>query len=257
MRTILMSVALLCLTATAAAEDKPIRTTDQELLQEIKALKLRIAELEKRIAKMEMEGMRPGNEPVAATISLARKVYQPDEEITLKFQIKNVSDKPLYVGDGFLAPAYHEAGYMRHFDVLLTAEEETHLRFWSGLSTKCESIGCRKVFRLNPGQSYDGSIRLSAGRENDKNFASRPHEDRGGSFEAISARKPHVLGVDGKKYSLVLFVVRSGSFNSPSFRITSCFSTVVVMRARTTSASPVSITTRAGRFLFAPPPENG
>ena len=156
----------------------------------------------------------PGNEKaksgyakkkgLALTVTLDKKVYARTDEIALRFALKNETDKVMFVGDGYLAPGYHEAGPDRHFEVHVKIDGDTPLYFWSGMMTEGGTAGIRKVFRLKPGEVYKGSIRLSAGAEKDKRFAERPHEQRGGSFENKITRKNHILGKDGRKYTLEL-----------------------------------------------------
>src|SRR5688572_27428691 len=72
---------------------------------------------------------------LSLTARLEKKVYRPGEDITLSFTLKNESDKELYIGDGFLAPTYHEVGNKRHFELHLIDENKARLRFWSDIST--------------------------------------------------------------------------------------------------------------------------
>jgi hypothetical protein len=141
---------------------------------------------------------------LSLTVTLAKKAYGPADEVTLRFALKNETDKVLFIGDGFLAPNYHEAGPGRHFEVHVKVSGDEPLYFWSGMGTEGESAGIRKVFKLKPGEVYKGAIRLSAGAEKDRKFAELPHEQRGGSFENKVTRKGHVLGKDGRMYTLEL-----------------------------------------------------
>jgi hypothetical protein len=122
----------------------------------------------------------------------------------LQFALKNETDKVLFVGDGFLAPGYHEAGPGRHFEVHVKAGGKELLYFWTGTATEGRTAGIRKVFKLGPGEQYKGSIRLSAGAEKDQKRGELPHEQRGGSFESQVSRKSHVLGRDGRQYTVEL-----------------------------------------------------
>jgi hypothetical protein len=141
---------------------------------------------------------------LSLTVTLDKKSYGPADEILLRFALKNESDKPLFVGDGYLAPDYHEAGPGRHFEVHVKAGGKDPLYFWSGLATEGETAGIRKVFKLKPGEEYKGSIGLSAGIEKDEKRAELPHEQRGGSFEDKASRKRHVLRKDGQRYTVEL-----------------------------------------------------
>src|SRR5262249_26337074 len=109
--------------------------------------------------------MKPGyakKDGLSLTVTLDKKVYGPDDEITLRFALKNETDKVLFLGDGYLAPKYHEAGPGRHFEVHVKVAGDEPLYFWSGMMTEGRTSGIRKVFELKPGESYKGSIRLSA-----------------------------------------------------------------------------------------------
>src|SRR5262249_57229946 len=66
------------------------------------------------------EKPKPGHakrDGLSLTVSLDKKTFAPDDDITLHFVLKNESDKPVYIGDGYLAPGYHESGPGRHFEV--------------------------------------------------------------------------------------------------------------------------------------------
>jgi hypothetical protein len=153
---------------------------------------------------------------LSLTLRLDKQLYRAADEVTLTFTLKNESGKVLFVGDGYLAPRYHEAGPDRHFEVHVTADGKRPLYFWSGLLTECETAGVRKVFRLKPGQTYEGSIRLSDGVGKEKDRAGRPHECRGGTFEDRETRRRHVLGKDGRRYSVrLLYRVRGGGTWEP------------------------------------------
>jgi hypothetical protein len=141
---------------------------------------------------------------LSLTVTLAKRSFGPADDVLLAFTLKNESDKVLYVGDGHLAPRYHEAGPGRHFEVHVTAPGKRPLHFWSGTLTEGGTAGIRRVFRLRPGEAYKGTILLRAGGE-DK-------DRRGGSFEDVAARKAHVLGRDGRAYSVSLrYQVNPGS----------------------------------------------
>jgi len=141
---------------------------------------------------------------LSLTVTLNKKSYGPADEIVLHFALKNESGKALFVGDGFMAPEYHEAGPGRHFEVHVKAGGKDPLYFWSGMATEGDTAGIRKVFKLKPGEEYKGSIRLSAGIEQDEKRADLPHEKWGGSFEDKASRKRHVLGKDGQRYTVEL-----------------------------------------------------
>src|SRR5262249_44011621 len=141
---------------------------------------------------------------LSLSVSLDKKVYRPADEVKLSFKLKNETDKDMFIGDGFLAPNYHEAGPGRHFEVHITAEKQTPLYFWSGMATEGNASGARRIFALKPGKTYEGFIRISAGAKNDEKRAVRPHEQRGGSLEDKKTHKKHVLGKDGRKYTVAL-----------------------------------------------------
>jgi hypothetical protein len=141
---------------------------------------------------------------LSLTVTLDKKAYGPADEIVLQFVLKNESDKIRFVGDGFMAPNYHEAGPGRHFEVHVKSGGKDALYFWSGTATEGRTAGIRKVFKLKPGEQYKGTIRLSAGIVQDEKRAELPHEHRGGSFENRASRKPHVLGKDGRQYTVEL-----------------------------------------------------
>jgi hypothetical protein len=124
--------------------------------------------------------------PVRLTIRLDKDAYKAGERVALRFELRNESTAPLFVGDGFLAPASHEVGPQRHFD-LAAAADGTRLRFWSSALTEGEAAGLRRVFRLAPGETYRGEVVLSAG-----------------SFATLAADRKHALGVDARKYTLAL-----------------------------------------------------
>ena len=153
------------------------------------------------------ESRTPGSakkDGLSLTIRLGKKVYRPTDEVKLSFELKNENDKDLFIADSFLAPGYHEAGPGRIFEVHITVEGKNRHDFWSGMMTEGFASCTRKVFKLKPGERYEGAIRISAGAEKDKDFASRPHGQRGGSLEDKETRRKHVLGKDGRKYSVAL-----------------------------------------------------
>jgi hypothetical protein len=153
------------------------------------------------------ERLKPGQASkggLSLTVTLNKQTFRPADEIVLSFVLKNESKQVLFVGDGYLGLAYHETGPGRHFEGHVRAAERTPLLFWSGILTEGRTCGIRRVFQLKPGQSYTGSLRLSAGRENDANPANRKQEDRGGSFEDQNARQAHVLGRDARRYTVSL-----------------------------------------------------
>jgi len=136
---------------------------------------------------------------LSLTISLDKKKYKPDEKITLHFELKNVYEKAMWVGDGFLAPEYHEAGPGRHFEVHVTADEGHQLYFWSGAETEGPQGAVRRVVALESGATYKGDIRLY------RRFAAgQPPDEQGGAFEDTETRRNHVLGVDGHLYQVTL-----------------------------------------------------
>jgi hypothetical protein len=153
------------------------------------------------------EKPKPGyakKDGLSLTVTLDKKSFGRADEIVLRFALKNETDKPLFVGDGHLAPDYHEAGPGRHFEVHVKSGGKDALYFWSGMATEGRTAGVRKVFKLKPGEEYKGSIRLSAGTEKDDQRAQLPLEQRGGTFEDKASRKPHVLGKDGQRYTVEL-----------------------------------------------------
>jgi len=151
--------------------------------------------------------LRPGfakTDGLSLSVTLDRKAYGPADEVTLRFVLKNESNRALFIGDSFLSPGYHEAGPGRHFEVHVKAGGKARLYFWSGMLTKCGAGGIRKVFKLKPGEVYKGAIRLCAGTEKAGKLAQRLLEQRGGSFEDRATRKAHVLGKDGRRYTVEL-----------------------------------------------------
>lgn len=141
---------------------------------------------------------------LSLTVRLDKPAYQMDEPIDLHFQLRNGAGRVLYVSDGFLAPAYHEAGPGRHFEVSVTPEAGNELTFRSGMSSEGRALSVRKVFRLDPGATYAGSIRLSAGAAADADRDKLPHGERGGHLEDAAQNRAHRLGKDGQKYRVAL-----------------------------------------------------
>lgn len=140
------------------------------------------------------------------TATLDKDKYGPADDVLLLFALKNETGKDLFVGDGFLAPATHEAGPGRHFEVHVVAGGTDPLYFWSGTLTEGQASGCRRVFRLKPGEAYKGSILLA--RPNPA-----PNGPHGGSFENRLTRKRHVLGKDGQAHAVSLrYEVSPASF---------------------------------------------
>jgi hypothetical protein len=133
---------------------------------------------------------------LSLTVSLDKQAYTIADDIKLSFVLKNETGKDLFIGDGFLAPAYTEVGPGRHFEVRVSDGKDS-MYFWSGTATEGRTAGIRKVFRLKPGETYKNAIFLV--RPNPKQ-----NEERGGSFENRTTNKPHVLGKDGRKYTVVL-----------------------------------------------------
>jgi hypothetical protein len=132
---------------------------------------------------------------LSLTVCLDKKIYKPTDEVNLSFKLKNEGDRDIFIGDGFLAPGYHEAGPGRHFEVHISAEDRKALNFWSGLATEGDASGIRGVFKLKSGETYEGSILISAGAEKDKD---------GGRLRDKGTDKEHVLGKDGRKYGVGL-----------------------------------------------------
>src|SRR5262249_55419834 len=123
-RMTLFGLALLCASCAPVAEDKPV------------------ADGKPPTGQSKKEGL-------SLTASLEKKVFRPGEDITLSFKLKNESDQALYVGDGRLAPDYHEVGNQRHFELHLTdAGTDARLRFRSDTLTEGVAAGVRKVFLL-------------------------------------------------------------------------------------------------------------
>jgi hypothetical protein len=141
---------------------------------------------------------------LSLTVRLDKKSHGLADEVVLRFVLKNETDKVLFVADGSLAPGYHEAGPGRHFEVHVKAGGKESLYFWTGMATEGRTAGIRKVFKLGPGEQYKGAIRLSAGVEKDRKRAEQQHEQRGGTFESPVSRRSHVLGRDGRKYTVEL-----------------------------------------------------
>jgi hypothetical protein len=133
---------------------------------------------------------------LSLTITLDKVTYAKADDIKLAFVLKNETGKDLFIGDGYLGPAYTEVGPSRHFELHLSDGKDSFY-FWSGTLTEGHTSGIRKVFRLKPGETYKGNIVL-------KRLTTKPGEDRGGSFENRTTRKQHVLGVDGSKYTVAL-----------------------------------------------------
>src|SRR5688572_27944065 len=126
---------------------------------------------------------RPRSKPVSKdglslTVSLDKSEYRSGEPVTISFVLKNDGDGAIFIGDGYLAPDYHEAGPGRHFEVHMTADGNKPLYFWSGTMTEGSGAGIRRVFRLDRGETYKGTICIF-----------RPFEERlsakqlGGSLE--------------------------------------------------------------------------
>jgi hypothetical protein len=151
------------------------------------------APLRARIAQTRLGGL-------SLTVRLDKQAFGPADEVALSFELKNESGKELFVGDGYLAPAYHEAGPGRHFEVLVTADGKAPLYFWSGTLTEGHTSGIRRPFRLAPGEAYRGVIVLRAGAAQAGKKAPRS----GGSFENKLTRRQHVLGKDGRRYAVKL-----------------------------------------------------
>jgi hypothetical protein len=125
--------------------------------------------------------------PLRLTIRLDRDAYKAGDRVALRFELRNESQAPLYVGDGFLAPGAHEVGPHRHFELSASDADGARLRFWSAALSEGHAAGARRVFRVAPGESYRGEVVLSAG-----------------SFATLTTDRKHALGVDGRKYTLAL-----------------------------------------------------
>src|SRR5262249_43595180 len=129
---------------------------------------------------------------------------RPGEDVALSFRLKNESDRAMYVGDGHLAPDYHEVGNGRHFELHLTDENNAQLRFGSDTLTEGETAGVRKVFLLKPGEAYAGSIYLVASGRQEVKINGYPQKTRSGLVRDVTANRMHALGKDGRKYTLTL-----------------------------------------------------
>ncbi len=132
---------------------------------------------------------------LSLTVCMDKKVYRRTDEVNLSFKLKNEADRDMFIGDGFLAPGCHEAGPKRHFEVHISAEDRKALNCWSGVASEGRASGIRRVFKLKPGETYEGSILISAGAAKDKD---------GGHLRDKGTDKEHVLGKDGRKYSVGL-----------------------------------------------------
>jgi hypothetical protein len=124
---------------------------------------------------------------LALTIKLDKQAYRPGDEVALTFELKNVSDKNLWIGEGWLAPDTNEIGPGRHFELDVRDEDETRFRYWGPVLTEGPTSGIRKVFLLKAGETFKGAFAVSAG-----------------SLATIKTDKPHKLGVDSKNYTLRL-----------------------------------------------------
>ena len=131
---------------------------------------------------------------LSLTVAVDKKVYSAFDEVKLFFTLKNESKRDMFIGDGYLAPSQHEAGPGRHFEVYVAPKRKNPLYFWGGTLTEGEASGIRKVFKLKPGETYDGSIVLRSACGKDKT----------GSFEDKKTRQRHVLGKDARKYFVQL-----------------------------------------------------
>ena len=139
---------------------------------------------------------------LSLTVSLDKKSFRPGEDITLSFKLKNESDKDLYIGDGYLGPSYQEVGYKRHFELHLTDENKAQLQLWSDEGTEGNTLGIRKVFRLKPGATFEGSIYVVASGRKEIKLGGIAQKTRSGKVDDIKADRRHVLGKDGRRYSL-------------------------------------------------------
>jgi hypothetical protein len=147
---------------------------------------------------------RACKDELSLTARFDKAVFRPSDPIELRFTLRNESDAPIYIADGFLSPDYHEAGPGRHFELEVTAGDDRHLKFWSGMSSEGTALAERRVFKLEPNGVYNGTIRLSAGAALDADAANQPHALRGGSFEEADTGQTHVLGKDEQKYRVAV-----------------------------------------------------
>lgn len=178
-RLTLLGPALLCVSCVSVADDQPAGGDKAPTGQ----------------------GKKDG---LSLTASLEKKAFRPGEDITLSFQLKNESDKPLYIGDGFLAPDYHEVGNQRHFEMYMTDENGTKLFFGSDRLTEGSTAGVRKVFPLKPGETYTGSLYLVASGRKEVKINGYPAKTKSGFVLDAKSREKHELGKDGRKYALTL-----------------------------------------------------
>jgi hypothetical protein len=128
-----------------------------------------------------------GRPKLRLTIHLGKETYKAGDAVKLVFDLSNDGDATAYIGDGFLAPDYHEVGPLRHFELSATVADGPRLRFWSGQQTEGTTSGVRRVFLLPPGKSYSGEVVLSEG-----------------AFATEQDDKKHALGKDAKKYQIAL-----------------------------------------------------
>lgn len=130
----------------------------------------------------------PEEKPVLSlTVSLDKKSYRPGDAVKLTFELKNVSDGDVWIGEGWLAPETNEIGPRRHFELDVRDEDETRFRYWGEAMTEGGAAGIRKVFLLKPGETYKGGFVVSAG-----------------SLATIKTDRRHKLGVDSTNYTLQL-----------------------------------------------------
>jgi hypothetical protein len=134
-----------------------------------------------------LNGPRKLWDALQLSIRSQRQVYRAGDKVDLHFTFLNRSKTGLFLSEGWLAPEHHETGPDRHFELQAVAEPSTALFFWSERLTEGESGGIPKIRYLGPGETYQGTISLSAG-----------------SFEDKRTRKAHRLGRDASKYRVAL-----------------------------------------------------
>src|SRR5262245_10948349 len=78
----------------------------------------------------------PQKDGLSLSVRFAKKSFHTREPIELAFQLKNESDKEMFIGDGWMGPSYQETGNLRHFELHVKADDKTALRFWSSTLTE-------------------------------------------------------------------------------------------------------------------------
>jgi hypothetical protein len=132
---------------------------------------------------------------LALTVRLDRESYKAGDRVELRFDLRNAGPDVLWIGDGWLAPVYHEVGPGRHWELNAADTDGVRLRYWSSMLTEGRASGVRHVFRLEPGKSYTGVVVLSEG-----------------SFATVATDRRHRLGLDGKRYTIALNYTMNDSF---------------------------------------------